>query len=622
MPDASAQCPACGAELDAEASPEGLCPTCLLKSALANSYDAPTVTSPAGARLIEQRVDALITQGQTFGPYRIERLLGKGGMGEVYAAEELDSGRRIALKVLTHGLNEQNRTRFLREGRLAASISHPNTVYVFGTDTVHDIPVIAMELAVGGTLRDRVKAHGPLPPAEAVDAIVQMIAGLQAAAEAGVLHRDIKPSNCFVDRDGTVKVGDFGLSISTLAREEISLTTPGSLLGTPAFASPEQLRGRTLDVRSDIYSVGATLYYLLTGRAPFEEANVLALATMVAQEPAPSPRKLRPETPRGLAALTVKCLAKQPAARVQNYERLTEELAAFRSGTSAPAPVGTRIVAFLIDLLVLVPAAVALDLVVPGANRGGELAYLLVNFGLVEGRWGASIGKAACGLRVHTNDEVPGITKGLVRTILFWSVFVSFVAGTFFLMPSVPESFGSFWPFVLVLAGPLVLFSPARRRNGFAGVHEIVSRTRVTIRAPREARRGGERRLKVTDIRGYRVGPYHVAQDVRIGVVEGYDPRLRRNVWLQMANPDARPVSPVRRDLGRPSRLRWLAGKRSEERGWDAYEAVAGQPFLDGLTRPQAWESVRHWLHALAVELQAGLEDNSLPSLALDKIWL
>src|SRR5262249_38368982 len=142
------------------------------------------------------------------------------------------------------------------------------SVYVFGTSEVQGLPVISMELAPGGTLKDLV-ADKPLEPAAAVDAVLQVVAGLQAAAALGILHRDVKPSNCFVDRSGRVVIGDFGLSLSTLARA--TAETIGSIQGTPGYASPEQLRGEALDVRADIYSVGATLFYLLGGRAPFED---------------------------------------------------------------------------------------------------------------------------------------------------------------------------------------------------------------------------------------------------------------------------------------------------------------------------------------------------------------
>src|SRR5258705_7714779 len=218
----------------------------------------------------------LFSPGQPFGPYVIVRPLGKGGMGQVYEAEETESGRRVAIKILSRGLgDDEERERFLREGQLAAALSHPNTVYVFGTTEVQGFPVIAMELAPGGTLKDRV-GDTPLAPPAAVDAMLQVIAGLDAAASIGILHRDIKPSNCFVDRDGRVLVGDFGLSVATSSRDARGMS-PGIILGTPGFASPEQLRSESLDVRSDIYAVGATLFYLLAGRAPFEDASTTPL---------------------------------------------------------------------------------------------------------------------------------------------------------------------------------------------------------------------------------------------------------------------------------------------------------------------------------------------------------
>ena len=222
-----------------------------------------------------------LADGQSWGPYRIGRLLGRGGMGEVHEAEHVDSGRRIALKVLRSRLQDADeRARFLREGQLAASISHPHTVYIFGSEEIGGVPVISMELLPGGTLKDRVAAEGPLPPAVAVSAVLDIIGGLDAAQAAGILHRDIKPSNCFVDSDGSVKVGDFGLSISTLARDVHEQLATG-FEGTPQFAAPEQLRGEPLDVRADIYAVGATLYYLLTGQPPFEARDLRELVDRV-----------------------------------------------------------------------------------------------------------------------------------------------------------------------------------------------------------------------------------------------------------------------------------------------------------------------------------------------------
>src|SRR5713226_6698626 len=141
--------------------------------------------------------------GQKFGDYLILRELGEGGMGQVFEAQQLENGRRVALKVIHEALaDESERARFLREGRLAASVSHPNSVYVYCAEEINGMPAIAMELLPGGTLRDQVKSGGPLGISEALNATFQMISGLEAAASIGVLHRDIKPGNCFVAADG------------------------------------------------------------------------------------------------------------------------------------------------------------------------------------------------------------------------------------------------------------------------------------------------------------------------------------------------------------------------------------------------------------------------------------
>jgi eukaryotic-like serine/threonine-protein kinase len=276
--DLSRRCPRCGRQLPPDA-PEGLCASCLLTAGAETLTASSEATSgypprPGAPRLVD---------GQLWGPYRIIRLLGRGGMGEVYEAEQLETGRRLALKVLRDTLRGgEDRARFLREGQLAASISHEHTVYIFGSEEVGGAPAITMELLSGGTLKDRVSAEGPMPPSAAASAVLDIIGGLDAAQAAGILHRDIKPSNCFVDADGAVKIGDFGLSISTLTRDVRRELATASFEGTPQFAAPEQLRGEPLDVRADIYAVGATLYYLLTGRAPLDAPDIRALVAKVA----------------------------------------------------------------------------------------------------------------------------------------------------------------------------------------------------------------------------------------------------------------------------------------------------------------------------------------------------
>jgi hypothetical protein len=368
---AKRKCVGCGAELPGNTPPD-LCPKCLLKLAM-ETQPVPgaggTVTLPGTGTNFR----GLPQPGEQFGHYTIIRALGAGGMGAVYEAEDLESGRRVALKVLSHRLDSPDaRERFFREGRLAASINHPNSVYIFGTEEVGGTPVIAMELVSGGTLQERVRARGPLPIGEAVDCVLQIIEGLSAAQRIGILHRDVKPSNCFIGEGGAVKIGDFGLSISTAVRTEPALTATGAFLGTPAFCSPEQLRGEELNVHSDMYSVGATLFYLLTGRTPFDVPNMVQLLAIVLEQRSPSPRKFRPEVPQGLAKVVLRCLEKQPGERLKSYADLAQALAPYSSTAPTPATMSLRFLAGVVDMVLLCGLAMVINL----SAFGSPMAYM------------------------------------------------------------------------------------------------------------------------------------------------------------------------------------------------------------------------------------------------------
>jgi hypothetical protein len=571
-------------------------------------------------------------------------------MGAVYEAEDLESGRRVALKVLSHRLDSPDaRERFFREGRLAASINHPNSVYIFGTEEVGGTPVIAMELVSGGTLQERVRARGPLPIGEAVDCVLQIIEGLSAAQRIGILHRDVKPSNCFIGEGGAVKIGDFGLSISTAVRTEPALTATGAFLGTPAFCSPEQLRGEELNVHSDMYSVGATLFYLLTGRTPFDVPNMVQLLAIVLEQRSPSPRKFRPEVPQGLAKVVLRCLEKQPGERLKSYADLAQALAPYSSTAPTPATMSLRFLAGVVDMVLLCGLAMVINL----SAFGSPMAYMeqvmqlsskalvcmleficvaTLYYALFEGLWGASAGKALCRLRVvGPSRNAPGFTRAWLRALVYvvpplvpyWATF-----GTN------PKAYMSASQLTQMLLGFSIygvialLFVTARRRNGFAAVQDLLTKTRVVSRAALTSRPV----LPASDASppsvesAITIGPYHVLQALTESAGEtwflAYDLKLLRKVWIRVVSPGTEPVPVQLRCLGRVGRLRWLTSKRSPDENWDAFEALTGQSFAELIGDPQPWREVRYWLHDLATEISAAEQDGTLPALGLDRVWI
>lgn len=586
-----------------------------------------------------------------FGGYRVLGLLGRGGMGAVYEAEQIDTGRRVALKVLGHGMDsEEMRKRFLREGRLAAAVSHPNSIYIFGTEEIEGAPVIVMEIAGGGTLKDELKRRGPLPVREAVDAMLQIIAGLEAAHAGGVLHRDVKPANCFIAPDGTAKVGDFGLSVSTLARTDTQLTASGMMLGTPSFAPPEQLRGDELDLRADIYSVGATLYTLLTGKAPFEGTNAVQVVAAVLDK-APKPvAELRADVPAGLAQLIARCLAKKREERFASYAELRDALLPFSSQVPVPAPLRLRVFAGFIDemIIVLPDLAVGFFVAYELSDKflvertlaaflpwAGMLYWGMAYYAVCEGLWGAGIGKALCGLRVIGPDRAaPGLLRASVRVAcmmlvlnVYQLVALVSMTGAEYERRMVSDDSEFFWftlLFGIFLASWAALFLTMRLRNGFAAVHDLVSGTRVVLRAKTTARPRLEApALPAPAENGGRIGPYRVGEAVGGGFIAGHDEVLRRPVWIRHHEAGAAPVSDARRAAARATRLRWIGGARTDAANWDAFEALPGQPLSALAPQSQSWEAARLWLQDLTLELDAADKDGTLPAtLTLAHVWL
>ena len=272
--------------------------------------------------------------------YEVLGLIGKGGMGDVYRARHRKMERTVALKVINRGLVQKADAvdRFHREVKAAAQLSHPNIVTSHDADQAGDFHFMVMEHVDGVDLSQTVKDRGALPVAETCDYIRQAAIGLQHAHERGMVHRDIKPHNLMVTTDGTVKILDFGLAslapeanpASDAVAARSDLTAAGAIMGTPDFISPEQANdARQVDIRSDIYSLGATLYYLLSGRVPFDDGSVMHKLRSHAQvEPAPL-NSVRDDVPEELVAIASKMMAKDPDERYFTPKEVAEALESF-----------------------------------------------------------------------------------------------------------------------------------------------------------------------------------------------------------------------------------------------------------------------------------------------------
>jgi serine/threonine-protein kinase len=269
--------------------------------------------------------------GSVLGPYRIEKEIGRGGMGVVLRAYDEALGRVVALKMLpTEAADARARARLVHEAQAVARLRHPNVVTVHSVvNTADAAPFLVMEYLEGATLAARIRSHGRLPPQEAAELVAQAADGLEAAHAAGLIHRDIKPSNILGDAAGCAKLTDFGLA--QLGERSSGLTQEGVLAGTPTYMSPEQARGGPLDARSDVYSLGVTLYEALTGETPFRGLPHLVLQKVLHDEPL-APRQLNDKFPRDLETIVLKALAKQPAKRYETAAALAEDLRRWRNG--------------------------------------------------------------------------------------------------------------------------------------------------------------------------------------------------------------------------------------------------------------------------------------------------
>ena len=281
--------------------------------------------------------------GTNVGPYRIDAPLGAGGMGEVYRAWDTRLKRAVALKVISSGIamSAEQLARFEREARAVASLNHPNVLAVHDLGTVEDTPYVVFELLEGETLKERL-ARGALPVRKAVELGIQVCRGLAAGHARGIVHRDVKPANLFVTSDGTVKILDFGLARETAVAvadlgeaDTPSFTVAGVVLGTPAYMSPEQVRGQSVDARSDLFSLGATLYEMLAGRRAFDGATAADLLTAVLTKDPAEMGTPSGAVPPSLERVVRRCLEKDPEERFQSARDVSFALDAVSGSTRA-----------------------------------------------------------------------------------------------------------------------------------------------------------------------------------------------------------------------------------------------------------------------------------------------
>lgn len=277
------------------------------------------------------------TPPRAFGDYELIRELGRGGMGVVYQARQKSLGRQVALKMVreAHLADEADRARFRVEAEAAARLKHPNIVTVHEVGESDGLAYFCMEYVDGLTLSEYIARHGPLPPRDAARLTAQIARAIHHAHERGILHRDLKPSNVILagtDLQHSVpKVTDFGLAKRIDAME--SLTRTGAVVGTPSYMAPEQASGRReLSPAADVYSLGAILYELLTGRPPFSAANPVDVLLMVLEQEAIPPRDLNPTIDRDLELICLKCLQKPPGLRYSRAMDLALDLEAYLAG--------------------------------------------------------------------------------------------------------------------------------------------------------------------------------------------------------------------------------------------------------------------------------------------------
>lgn len=343
-----------------------------------------------------------LTAGDQLGPYEILAPIGVGGMGEVFRASDPRLGREIAIKALPDSMahDPERLARFQREARAVAALNHPHIVTIYSVEEIGGVHFLTMELVEGHSLNRLIPETGQ-PPGLALEQIVEigsaLADALSAAHEKGIIHRDLKPANLMVSKEGRLKVLDFGLakdlrpaSPTDVTQTLADKTEAGIALGTPSYMSPEQVAGRLLDHRTDIFSLGVVLHEMATGRRPFAGDSTAELISAILRDPPPPVAQLRPDLPSDLGRIIRRCLEKDPARRIQTARDVCNE---FRELTRHAAPA-------------VAPAAVPAAQPAPVANSGVIRAE--------EGFWIAVLPFRHSG----ANADVAALAEGLSEDVV------------------------------------------------------------------------------------------------------------------------------------------------------------------------------------------------------------
>ncbi|MDO3383782.1 serine/threonine protein kinase [Gilvimarinus algae] len=278
---------------------------------------------------------------QRIGHYEVVAELGRGGMGTVYRGYEPSLNRYVAIKVLAPHLADDVSLvgRFSREAKSVAALNHPNVVHIYYTGEHEGLPYFVMECIEGETLADLVRAQGSLTPRAAAGFLLQAAQGLAAAHDRGIIHRDVKPSNLMVDAAGTLKITDFGIALARDIGDK--LTTTGQFVGTTGYVSPEVFQGRTVDSRSDIFSLGVVLFEMLAGVKPFDDDSPMGLMLKVVEKPAPDVCELNPTVDAPLQQILQRMIEKSPDERYQTCHELAADLKRYLAGEPLAAQAST-----------------------------------------------------------------------------------------------------------------------------------------------------------------------------------------------------------------------------------------------------------------------------------------